>query len=160
MAKLFGLSLAAAVVLVAAAAVYVAQAQTAAGPRPPRGGEIAKAVCAACHGADGNSPDGKVPKLAAQHATYLRRQLEAFNSGSRGSDIMLGVVAGPATPTSAGASGTQSANRRRCARGPPACSDEGDAVYRPAPLSHAFLTESRSRRAGGDRPSIHPRAGS
>ena len=94
MAKLFGLSLAAAVVLVAAAAVYVAQAQTAAGPRPPRGGEIAKAVCAACHGAAGNSSDGKVSKLAAQHATYLRRQLEAFKTGSRGSDIMSGVVAG------------------------------------------------------------------
>jgi cytochrome c553 len=45
-----------------------------------RGQQIAAQVCAACHGADGNSTAVVNPKLAAQHAEYTYKQLIEFSS--------------------------------------------------------------------------------
>jgi cytochrome c553 len=42
---------------------------------PAKGQQIAGTVCAACHGADGNSAINANPKLAGQHPEYLYRQL-------------------------------------------------------------------------------------
>ena len=55
-------------------------AAPAAGPRPDleRGKQLATSVCAACHGADGNSPAPANPVLAGQHAGYIAAQLAAF----------------------------------------------------------------------------------
>lgn len=44
----------------------------------PEAGESKAAVCAACHGADGNSIIEANPKLAGQHANYLVKQLAEF----------------------------------------------------------------------------------
>ncbi|HEX7029374.1 MAG TPA: c-type cytochrome [Gammaproteobacteria bacterium] len=41
-------------------------------------GETKAAVCAACHGPQGNSVNPIWPKLAGQHAGYLLKQLQAF----------------------------------------------------------------------------------
>ena len=49
-------------------------------------------VCAACHGADGNSTDPQYPKLAGQHAAYIEHQLESFQSGKRSNSIMSGMA--------------------------------------------------------------------
>lgn len=43
--------------------------------------------CQACHGAQGDG-NGIIPRLAGQHADYLKKQLEAFRSTLRASDIM------------------------------------------------------------------------
>ena len=51
------------------------------------------AVCAACHGADGNSADPQYPKLAGQHERYTARHLALFKSGERENAIMLGFAA-------------------------------------------------------------------
>jgi cytochrome c553 len=50
------------------------------------------AVCAACHGPDGNSIAPIYPKLAQQHAEYLVKQLIEFKSGKRANPIMLGFA--------------------------------------------------------------------
>lgn len=50
------------------------------------------AMCAACHGADGNSPAPTFPKLAQQHPQYLVKQLQEFKSGKRANPIMLGFA--------------------------------------------------------------------
>lgn len=50
------------------------------------------AVCAACHGADGNSGTPENPKLAGQHPQYLVKQLKEFKSGKRNNAIMLGFA--------------------------------------------------------------------
>lgn len=50
------------------------------------------AVCAACHGADGNSGTPENPKLAGQHPQYLVKQLKEFKSGKRSNAIMLGFA--------------------------------------------------------------------
>ena len=42
---------------------------------PVRGQQIASQVCAACHGADGNSAASPNPRLAQQHYEYLYKQL-------------------------------------------------------------------------------------
>ncbi|NBW47320.1 MAG: cytochrome c4, partial [Betaproteobacteria bacterium] len=51
------------------------------------------AVCAACHGADGNSGSPTNPKLAQQHPEYLVKQLQEFKSGKRKNAIMAGFAA-------------------------------------------------------------------
>jgi len=51
------------------------------------------AVCAACHGADGNSGSPAYPKLAQQHPDYLVKQLQEYKSGKRANAIMSGMAA-------------------------------------------------------------------
>jgi len=55
-------------------------------------GQAKSAVCAACHGADGNSTVPNWPKLAGQHAAYLQRQLGLIKSGDRPVPEMAGIV--------------------------------------------------------------------
>ncbi|MCG6201167.1 c-type cytochrome [Psychromonas antarctica] len=55
-------------------------------------GKATAIACAACHGADGNSPSNLYPKLAGQHASYLEKQLQEFKSGKRNNAIMLGMA--------------------------------------------------------------------
>lgn len=50
------------------------------------------AVCAACHGADGNSGTPAYPKLAQQHPEYLVKQLQEFKSGKRDNAVMKGFA--------------------------------------------------------------------
>jgi cytochrome c553 len=52
------------------------------------------AVCAACHGADGNSGTPAYPKLAGQHPEYLVKQLQEYKSGKRANAIMQGMASG------------------------------------------------------------------
>ncbi len=55
--------------------------------------QTAKTVCAACHGADGNSAITLNPKLAGQHSGYLAKQLYDFKAGRRANAVMGGMVA-------------------------------------------------------------------
>lgn len=62
-------------------------------------GKQKSAVCAACHGADGNGTDGAplYPKLAEQIPGYILHELKAFKKGKgedgRQNPIMEGMVA-------------------------------------------------------------------
>src|SRR5690606_3615033 len=51
-------------------------------------GRTKAATCASCHGADGNSVTSEWPSLAGQHATYIARQLEAYQRGER-TDVVM-----------------------------------------------------------------------
>jgi cytochrome c553 len=78
--------------LVAAATVVAAQDNAA------RGQRIAGQVCAACHGADGNSVAATNPKIAGQFAEYLHKQLadykpQAGKKPARDNPIMTPMVA-------------------------------------------------------------------
>jgi len=57
-------------------------------------GQTKAAICAACHGADGNSVVTNWPKIAGQHASYLERQLALIKSGNRPVPEMAGIVMG------------------------------------------------------------------
>ena len=60
----------------------------------PMRGETSAAVCAACHGQNGNSAAPQWPNLAGQHPDYLYEQLQYYKSGERANAIMLGQAAG------------------------------------------------------------------
>jgi cytochrome c553 len=57
------------------------------------GRKLAEALCAACHGSDGNSTDPQYPKIAGQNPYYIDLQLHAFKSGARQSQVMSGIAA-------------------------------------------------------------------
>jgi cytochrome c553 len=63
-------------------------AAVAAKPDLPQGEAKFTAVCAACHGGDGNSGTPANPKLAQQHPEYIVKQLQEFKSGKRSNPIM------------------------------------------------------------------------
>lgn len=51
-------------------------------------------ACVGCHGAAGNSTITQNPKLGAQHAEYVSKQLADFKSGQRNNPIMGGIAKG------------------------------------------------------------------
>lgn len=77
----------------AAASAPAAAAPAAARPDAAQGGAKFGSVCAACHGADGNSGVPANPKLAQQHPDYVVKQLQDFKAGKRTSPIMQGFAA-------------------------------------------------------------------
>ena len=54
----------------------------------PIAGQARAAVCAACHGVDGNSVNPEWPSLAGQGAAYMVTQLNRFRSGERENVLM------------------------------------------------------------------------
>ncbi len=60
-------------------------------------GKVKSAVCAACHGADGNSGANPLwPKLAGQHPEYIVKQLHDFKAQKR-TDGTMSPMATPLT---------------------------------------------------------------
>ena len=59
----------------------------------PEAGMAKSAVCAACHGPDGNSVNPEWPKLGGQHAGYIIQQLLYFSDGERDNATMKGMAA-------------------------------------------------------------------
>ena len=58
------------------------------------GRKKAEAVCAACHGPEGNKPSTPdQPVLAGQHYDYLVKALTDYKSGRRSNPIMKGFAA-------------------------------------------------------------------
>src|SRR5437773_7133311 len=77
----------------------LAAAEPAAKADSAKGQSIASKICAACHGADGNSPTPANPKLAGQVPECLQKQLANFKPAAgkraeRENPIMGGMVAG------------------------------------------------------------------
>jgi cytochrome c553 len=50
-------------------------------------------ACITCHGPKGQSAVGTWPKLSAQHAAYLTKQLRNYKDGTRANPIMMGMSA-------------------------------------------------------------------
>ncbi|MES1976391.1 MAG: c-type cytochrome [Pseudomonadota bacterium] len=103
--KLFVTSLLAALLVAPALPAFAAgEAAPAAAEAPAAAPKVTKpdlvkgeasftAVCASCHGADGNSGTPANPKLSQQHPEYLVKQLQEFKSGKRKNAIMSGFAA-------------------------------------------------------------------
>lgn len=94
--KLLASLLTAAVLAVPAFSLHAAEEKPAAPkvakPDLVKGEAGYTAVCAACHGADGNSGSPANPKLAQQHPEYLVKQLQEFKSGKRNDPVMKGFA--------------------------------------------------------------------
>jgi len=98
--------LAAGLMLCAAGPLMAQEAAKEEGPLKPdlkAGQETVEEVCAACHGADGNSQIPQNPKLAGQHAEYIRKQLKDFAPGEGDKpaarvNAVMGAFASQLTP--------------------------------------------------------------
>lgn len=99
---LAGIFAALALVPVGVAAQEGAAAAVAPKADPAKGEQIATQVCAACHGADGNSTAPVNPKIAAQHPAYLQKQLADFKvkEGAKTADRPSPVMSAFAAPLS------------------------------------------------------------
>jgi len=85
-------SLLTAAALAAPALPAFAAGETPAKPDLVKGQASFEAVCAACHGADGNSTIVVNPKLAQQHPEYLLKQLHDFKDDKRADPVMKGFA--------------------------------------------------------------------
>ena len=56
-------------------------------------GQAKSAVCAACHGVDGNSVNPEWPSLAGQHSGYFAAQIAAFKDQQRQNPLMSAQAA-------------------------------------------------------------------
>jgi len=59
-------------------------------------GRAKAALCASCHGPEGNSQNDLWPNLAGQQERYLMKQLRDFREGAR-SDPLMAPMAKPLT---------------------------------------------------------------
>lgn len=80
-----------------ATAAEAAAAPAGAKPDLSKAQATATQVCAACHGADGNSVASANPNLAGQPAEYIALQLQHFKSGLRSNPVMAAMAA-PLSP--------------------------------------------------------------
>ncbi|GAB4175244.1 MAG: hypothetical protein Kow0020_10880 [Wenzhouxiangellaceae bacterium] len=72
-----------------AASLFMNPAQAAG---DPDAGQAKAAVCAACHGIDGNSQFPQWPKIAGQHEDYLERQTRMIRDQQRDAPQMYPIV--------------------------------------------------------------------
>jgi cytochrome c553 len=64
-----------------------------AGAQDAEAGRAKAQVCAACHGANGNSASGQFPNLAGQSWRYIYVELKDYKEGRRVDPIMTGMAA-------------------------------------------------------------------
>ena len=69
-------------------------------PGDAEAGAAKAAVCAACHGVDGNPSDPQYPRIAGQNERYVARQLALFKAGER-TTPMAAIMQPYAMPLSA-----------------------------------------------------------
>ncbi len=79
------------VMLSALVSTFASQATLAQGDAAA--GQAKSALCATCHGVDGNSELSINPKIAGQNASYIVKQLQDFKSGARVGPTMAAMVA-------------------------------------------------------------------
>ena len=83
------------IALLAAASLMVATtAATAAAAPAISGSARLAATCAACHGTNGDTHGGTLPRLAGQSQQALSASLHAFKTGQRASTIMTQIARG------------------------------------------------------------------
>jgi len=89
--------LALSVSVAAALGILPAAAQETQRGDPKLGEALAKSVCVACHGEDGNSLVPNYPHLAGQVYEYTLKQLRQFKSGERSDPLMTAMAMTVAT---------------------------------------------------------------
>jgi len=103
---------------------------TAAAQGSAAAGQAKAAVCAACHGSDGNSINPLWPSLAGQHASYTARQIAAFKAGER-DDALMASFAAPLSDQDVADIAAYFESQTATPRGAdPALVDMGERLYR------------------------------
>jgi cytochrome c553 len=63
------------------------------GPGDPVAGREKSQLCQGCHGEEGISLEGLIPKLAGQYGKYIAKELRNYQSGTRSHQIMNAMAA-------------------------------------------------------------------
>lgn len=94
-------------------------------------GKKQSAVCAGCHGADGNSGINPLwPKLAGQHPGYIEKQLNDFKAGKRKNDLMSPMAAPLTDQAMADLAAYFSSQTRTIGAASPDLVKAGEKIYR------------------------------
>lgn len=93
-------------------------------------GKSKSAACAACHGADGNSPAPSFPKLAGQGERYLIKQIKDIQSGARPVPMMAGQTDNLSDQDIADISAYYASKTSTVGQADPALLKKGEAIYR------------------------------
>jgi cytochrome c553 len=93
-------------------------------------GKAKSAVCAACHGADGNSSIPSFPNLAGQSANYSAKQLRDMKSGARTVPEMAAIVAPLSDQDMLDLAAYFAAQKPKIGAADPALVELGERIYR------------------------------
>lgn len=63
------------------------------GSGDPVAGREKSQLCQGCHGEEGNSVEGLIPKLAGQYGKYIAKELRNYQAGTRSHQIMNAMAA-------------------------------------------------------------------
>ena len=121
-------------------------------------GQAKSALCATCHGADGNSELAVNPKLAGQNASYLMKQLMDYKSGARVNPTMSAMVASLSDQDIADIAAWYSSQEPTLQGADPASLELGESIYRGGnrELSVAACSACHSPSGKGNAPAGFP----
>lgn len=125
-------------------------------------GKAKSATCAACHGADGNSPAGAFPSLAGQHVNYTIKQLKdmkvAKEQGGRPVAEMAAFVPGLSDQDIADLAAFYAAQKPKGNSTKAELLEKGESVYRSGNLAKgvAACTGCHSPDGKGNKGAAYP----
>jgi len=92
-------------------------------------GKSKSAMCASCHGADGNSANPMWPNLAGQHEQYIAKSLSSFKNGQRKATVMGGMSAGLSDEDMQNLAAYYASQKVKIGSANPNLVDAGKAIY-------------------------------
>lgn len=124
-------------------------------------GKALSATCAACHGADGNSPAPNFPKLAGLGEKYLLKQLQDIKSGDRPVLEMTGMLTALSGEQMADLAAYFASQTRSIAGAKEAALESGERVYRGGNIETGVpaCTGCHSPSGNGNAPAGYPALG-
>jgi cytochrome c553 len=147
--------------LISLAALTVVQAANAQGDAAAGANKVA--ICATCHGRDGNSQIPMNPSLAGQNAAYIIKQLEDYQSGARQNATMASMVTNLSEQDIADIAAFYASQERRIIGAQPGEESLalGEALYRAgqSDISSAACTACHSPTGQGNAPAGFPAIG-
>jgi cytochrome c553 len=93
-------------------------------------GQTKSAVCAACHGVDGNSVNPEWPSLAGQHPGYIVHSIESYKAGRRENVLMSPQAMALSEQDVADLAAYFSGQAPRGGEADPAHTGRGERIYR------------------------------
>ncbi|MGV6806799.1 MAG: c-type cytochrome [bacterium] len=141
------------------AAVVASHAALAEGD--PNAGQAKSAMCAGCHGADGNSPAPNFPKLAGLGEKYLLKQMQDVKAGDRNVVEMTGMLSAFSDQDLADIAAFYSAQPRALSGAKDVKLDKGERVYRGGNIETGVpaCTGCHSPSGAGNEPAGYPAIG-
>lgn len=124
-------------------------------------GQPKTALCAGCHGADGNSAAPGFPKLAGQGEKYLIKQMEDIKSGARVVPEMTGMLTASSAQDLADIAAYYASKQIQLAGAKDTDLEKGEAVYRGGNLATGVpaCTGCHSPSGQGNSPAGYPALG-